>query len=366
MTDSLRTLLNDAIPELHQPPDRLYSISRRVRRVRIRWAIAGSALAVALLATAAPLFTNTASSPTPMVRPPADPCRFLAHHRDGSPIPMYGGNGPLADPGGRWAALCVNGRPSGTLTTKPDRLIGVLNALPALTTPKQSRGCIAVGLPNTDFVIGYSDGSTRTVEMDFNCGIARSGNGTVVRSNPQAAMNAFFGYYREQRAAAIAGHPPGPVACTVRLTPDEIAMTSARLQPRDEILRWDRSDHTPLPMRLAVVKACRYVADPGGVRLNRQAVVRTDLERLRSVVNRSFEDSAFPRSQGQRVCLDRPDQARTITRLDVLWLTDASGNSLEVRIVQKPCAEVAGSGRSGFTPVTELRTALDQILGRTP
>ncbi|MCW2946202.1 MAG: hypothetical protein JWR24_2919 [Actinoallomurus sp.] len=364
MTDSLHTLLNDAIPELHEPPDRLYAIGRRVRRVRTRWAVAGSVLAVALLATAATLFPNIASRSTPMVRPPADPCRFLVRHRDGSP--MYGGNGPLADPGGGWAAFCVNGRPSGTLTTKPDRLIGVLNALPALTNPKQPRGCSLAGLPNTDFVIGYLGGSTRTVEMDFNCGMARSGDGTVVRSDPQAAMNAFFGYYREQRAAATAGHTPGPVPCTARLTPDELAMTSARLQPRDEILRWGRSDLTPLPMRLAVVKACRYVADPDGVRLDRQAVVRTDLEGLRSVVNRSFEDSAFPRSQGQHPCLDRPDQARTITRLDVLWLTDASGKSLEVRIVRKPCAEVAGSGRSGFTPAAELRTALDQILGRTP
>ncbi|MDX6429618.1 MAG: hypothetical protein QOE54_1984 [Streptosporangiaceae bacterium] len=103
-------------------------------------------------------------------------------------------------------------------------------------------------------------------------------------------------------------------------------------------------------MRVAVVQACRYVADPGGVRLDRQAVVPTDLEPLMSAVNRSFEDSAFPRSQDRSSCPDRPDQARAITRLDVLWLTDASGRSLEVRIVRKPCAEVARAWTSGFTP----------------
>jgi hypothetical protein len=259
-------------------------------------------------------------------------------------------------------------RNSNTLITRPDRLISVLNALPVVTKQNQHYGCLAVDLPNTDLVVGYPGGTTRTVELDFNCWAVRSGDGTVVRSDPRTAMNTFFDLYREQRAAAIAARPPGPVPCARQLTALELAASDRqRKDPVDEILRWDRSDLTPLPMRLAVANACRYVAGPGGLRLDRQAVARTSLERLRSAVNGSFTDSAAPRGpQGWPTCLDRPEQANTITRLDVLWLTDATGRSTELRIVRKPCSEVAGTGRSGFTPTTELQTALNQTLGGPP
>lgn len=368
MTDQIRELLRDAIPDLPQPPDRLESIGQRVRRARHRRAVsAGTACVIAgvLAVSLATLGQRSTPGPaTPTVDCPAPP-----KYRVGGNLPPA--DGTFVEPGARWAALCVyqdrDGFPAAKylLQMKVDRLTTALNGLPA------ARHCIDPGMvnwgPRSVIVLATPNRPTQVIQLNLGCGVIANGNRE--RADLRTAADTFYTLYREQIAATIKPGSIHPAACTEqvaanRLMPPDGGRGQAYDPPHDDILR-NPNDTTfaptgpVLPSPLAAATICRYTATSDGLlHLNRTWQGHTELQQLQTQINQT---SKRPNGAAQTSCMYLRFQSPPITTLDVMWVTDNTGRALEVRIARKPC-----SGVNGTVPLPALTATVDQLLNRTP
>ena len=337
-------LLEDSIPDLPHPPDRMESVARRIRSARRRRA--------AWLAVAVLLLPGTVLAVTRSAAPPADPCA-PARSR---PAPH---TTVLVPAGATSATLCIGGgssRPGGmslVLTQHVAKLTDELNALPPSAT---APACNLMGLPTTRLVLRYPNRPGTTVDFDRNCSLVTSAD--AVRLGPVTALNAFFSLYRDQQSTRIDQRSLKPKPCQPLLGPAQVAETV----PYDDILR-SGSDRTPLPERLAAAALCDYQASGKGLELTRHTSATTGLEPLRSAVNQTFAlPQALPNGRPPPDCLDTAAKAWQVTRFDVLWLTDTTGRTVEIRIARAPCAALTSAEEGGLVPGDPLLAALDRRL----
>ncbi len=359
---ALRTALQDAVPPLQEPADRVAEIGTRVRRYRARTAAAAAALTVAVvLAGAGALdLVRPQRSPGPAATgaahdcPPAD-VALPRDTRTDSP-------GAIVPSGAIRATLCE--RPSSEFRSPPEidyspraltqnvnELVSLANSLPGPS--KTPRACTAVGYSTEmSFVFGYTDRPPLVVGVDRNCGALVTAE-RIRYFGYGEALNAFYQLYRAQlRATTPLATIPTPT-CPATHDPQVDTSTTS---PKDGVGRNRGFGEALLPDPLAAMVACRYELAKDRWVLTRQEQRRTELEPTRLVLNEQFAYREYPECLGTETSAMRP------TLVDSLWIADTTGAVSEVRVWRRPCA-IVHTGNSTLPPVAALLTYLDGMLG---
>lgn len=360
---ALRTALQDAVPPLREPADRVAEVGARVRRYRAR-ATAAAALAVAVVLAGAGALElarpHHGSGPATGAGDDCPPADVAAPRYTRTDTP-----GALVPSGAIRATLCV--RPSRdfpspfgidysprTLTQNVDEMVSLANSLPG---PPSTAPCFLIGyFTEMSFVFGYANGPPLVVWVDRNCGALFTAEHTRYFRGHSEALNAFYQLYRTQlRATTPVATIPTPTCPT---THDPRVDTSATF-PKDGIGRNRGFGEALLPDPLAAMVACRYELAGDTWVLARQEQRRTGLESARLILNEQFADRDYP------ACLGTDTSARRPTLVDSLWIADTTGALSEVRVWRQPCA-IVHTGGSALAPVAALLTYLDGMLGTPP
>jgi hypothetical protein len=362
---ALRTALQDAVPPLREPADRVAEVGARVRRYRAR-TVAAAAMAVAVVLAGAGALA--------LARP---------HHRPGLAATGAGDDCPPADvaeptraspdtpgaivpSGAIRATLCerkskdfpspfeIDYSPR-MLTQKVDELVSLANSLPDPSTKRNI--CFPVGyLTEISFVFGYADRPPLVVWVDRNCGALFTAERTRYFLRYKELPDAFYQLYRAQlRATTPVATIPTP---TCPITHDPRVDTAAT-RPSDGIGRNRGFAEPLLPDPLAAMAACRYELAGDSWVLARQEQRRSELESTRLILNNTYA------KRDHADCLDTNKNAMRPTLVDSVWVADTTGAVSEARVWRRPCATFH-TGYSVLRPIAALLTYLDGTLGTPP
>jgi hypothetical protein len=354
----LHQLLDSAVPALPHPADRLESIARRTHRSRTRTGLV--LVAGATLATAATTVLATAltAAPGSVSTVQATRCPGQPYHPDAfqNATPRR-----LVPPGATAATFCIYPAFSrhakvslagAVLTRAVDRLTTTLNQLPTTAPGGGPVLCGMVGMPTFNVVLTYPHRPPAVIDLNLDC--YRAVSGSEVRFHPQQAIDSFAALYRDQLAAQTDPRTLTAARCPGQLAARPLSYQGGDNEPIDEIIR-GAAETTDLPAPIAVAAVCRYARTGSDhVTLVRHATTRTALAALRTDLMASFA--------GRTLAAENCEQGPGLNKLDIIWATDVTGATQEIRVFRGSCPALVRAGYGGFIPVPGLLTDLDRIL----
>jgi hypothetical protein len=360
--DQIGRLLDNAVPPLQEPADRLAKVRARVRRARLRTgSAAGLAVLVAVAVAVLPRVAFDEVAPTPVQLGAADCPRQAPAHSTRSGVEVSPPNLPE---GATEAMLCVrasDGELLGyqVLDTGVERLVEGLGP----QRPEAVGGSDCRPLDSGEhiwLVLRYPTDDMTAVAIDVaqDC-VFFSGEVVGLRGSV-SLLEHFYRLYDQQVSAA----QPESIAtpeCPQVIGASRLDPASADFGPEPRVAERpvapDQYENPALPYPLVAVSLCTYALDAGEARLVDTRHQRDGVDAL----HRGLVETFAPLSTwGSR--LSCTDSAHRATNPFVIVVTDRSGGISEFWVYANPGSTCWDTIRDPYSAGLDIRPASPELV----